>query len=100
MSHSHFELDENFNFIEEGEKVANEEIVALEFDPNNIFIVRPELLILKQAKLVLLFQLSIQLLPPNDKEHRLFGHVLVWKNVKTKKVKWWMQQCANFVKML
>ncbi|GAY57751.1 hypothetical protein CUMW_181840 [Citrus unshiu] len=35
MSHSHFELDENFNFVEEGEEVANEEIAALEFDPTS-----------------------------------------------------------------
>ena len=41
MSHSHFELDENFNFVEEGEEVANEEIAAPEFDPSNIFIVPP-----------------------------------------------------------
>ena len=42
MSHSHFELDENFNFVEKGEEVANEEIVASEFDPSNIFIVLPK----------------------------------------------------------
>ena len=42
MSHSHFELDEDFNFVEEGEEVANEEIAAPEFDPNNIFIVPPK----------------------------------------------------------
>ena len=42
MSHSHFELDGNFNFVEEGEEVANEEIVTPEFDPSNIFIVPPE----------------------------------------------------------
>ncbi|KAH9650480.1 hypothetical protein KPL70_026399 [Citrus sinensis] len=42
MSHSHFELDENFNFVEEGEEVANEEIAAPEFDPSNIFIVPPK----------------------------------------------------------
>ena len=43
------------------------------------------LLLFKQVKVVLLLQLPILLLPPNDKEHRLFGHVLLWKNVKTKK---------------
>ena len=43
------------------------------------------LLLLKQVKVVLLLQLSVLLLPPNDKEHRLFGYVLLWKNVKTKK---------------
>ena len=42
MSHYHFKLDENFNFVEEGEEVANEEIVAPEFDPSNIFIVPSE----------------------------------------------------------
>ena len=42
MSHSHFELDKNFNFVEEGEEIANEEIATPEFDPNNIFIVSPE----------------------------------------------------------
>ena len=42
MSHSHFELDENFNFVEEGEEIANEEIAAPKFDPSYIFIVSPE----------------------------------------------------------
>lgn len=34
----HFELDENFNFLEEGEDVLNEKIAASELNPNNIFI--------------------------------------------------------------
>ena len=42
MSHSHFELDENFNFVEEGEEIANEEIATPEFDPSNIFVDPPE----------------------------------------------------------
>lgn len=38
----HFELYENFNFIEEGNEVVDEEIAASELDLDNIFIIRPE----------------------------------------------------------
>lgn len=37
----HFELHENFNFIEEGNEVVDEEIATSELDLDNIFIIRP-----------------------------------------------------------
>lgn len=102
MSHSHFELDENFNFVEEGEEVTNEEIVAPEFDPSNIFIVPPE----RSPPTSQASQSgsTSSTVGPNTTSKRqrtsMFGHVLLWKNVKKKKVKWWIKQCANIVNLL